>query len=100
MESLRLAAVAGLLLLVGAAYLTLLGAAAMAWLLPRRWLPFAAVAAPLLGWAALVAIAYPLNCALPFEWVAWLLGAAAVGLVVSQVARGRARLKQVWGRRE
>ena len=86
-----LIASATLLFGVGAGYLFLLGAAASLVALPRRWLPLAPLAAPFLGWAALVAVGYPLNAVLPFRTVAILLGMVA-GLAVPLAAwRGHLR---------
>ncbi|MGH2368037.1 MAG: hypothetical protein ACRDI2_07550, partial [Chloroflexota bacterium] len=77
-----LAATAALLFVAGYGYLFLLGAAASIVLLPRRWQPLAVVAAPHLGWAALVAIGYPFNAALPFRVVALLLAGAALLVIL------------------
>ena len=71
-----LVATAALLFGVGAGYLYLLGTAVSVVALPRRWLPLAPLVAPFLGWAALVAVGYPLNTVLPFRLVALLLGVA------------------------
>jgi len=66
----------------GYLYLCLIGAAVAPMLLPRRWLPHWPSALPLIGWGALVAIAYPLNATVPGRWALVALGGAAVLLVV------------------
>lgn len=98
-----LAATAGLLALAGYGYLALLGAAAMALLLPRPWLRYAVVLAPHFGWAVLVAAGYPLNASLPFRVVVPLLAAAAL-LILAVAGRRHARLlravlirRSMWG---
>ena len=48
----------------------------------------------------LTAIGYPLNCALPFQVVVWLLGGVAIALVLWRVIRQPATTWQLWGRRE
>ena len=73
----------------GLAYLCLLGVALEPWLLPPAWRPYRPVAAPFLGWAVLVALAYPLNAALPGRPVLIALGsAAAIACVARLVRRG------------
>ena len=74
-----LVATALLLLVAGYAYLALLGTAVGLFALPRRWLPLAPLTVPLLGWAAVVALGYPLNTMLPFRQVTLLLGVVAAG---------------------
>lgn len=97
-----LAATALLLFVVGYGYLALLGVATSVLLMPRRWLPYAGVVAPHLGWAALVAVGYPLNAMWPFSLVAPLLGAAALTIIAAWVAgagrpaRGRSE-RAGWG---
>ena len=90
-----LLATAALLFGVGAGYLFLLGTAVSLVALPRRWLPLAPLVAPFLGWAALVAVGYPLNAVLPFRVVAVGLGVLAGLAVVLGAWRGRLR----WSRR-
>lgn len=85
----RLAATALLLYVVGYGYFALLGGATSVLLLPRRWLPYAAVVAPQLGWAALVAVGYPLNAALPFRVVAPLLGVIALLIIGAWITVGQ-----------
>ncbi|MDQ3702787.1 MAG: hypothetical protein M3442_17955, partial [Chloroflexota bacterium] len=81
-----LAATALLLYIAGYGYLALLGGATAVLLLPRRWLPYAVVVAPHFGWAALVAVGYPLNAALPFRAVAPLLGVIALVIIGGWIA--------------
>lgn len=73
----------------GLAYLSLLGAAVMPWIVHRRWLPYRTILAPYYGWATLVAIGYPLNAAIPGRWV--ILGLGALALAVCGVRRTRRR---------
>ena len=99
MTALTLLATALLMLIAGYAYLTLLGVAVSAVALPRRWLPLAPLTVPLLGWAALVALGYPLNTVLPFRQVALLLGVAGAGGVVYGALTRRPRWRLRWRRR-
>ncbi len=91
-----LLATAALLFGVGAGYLYLLGTAVSVVALPRRWLPLAPLVAPFLGWAALVAVGYPLNAVLPFRVVAVGLGVLAGLAVVLGAWRGRLRWSRLW----
>jgi hypothetical protein len=91
-------ATALLLLVAGYAYLALLGTAVGLVALPRRWLPLAPLTVPLLGWAALVALGYPLNTVLPFRLVAPLLGGGAAVVVLYAAARHRLRWRRRWWR--
>ncbi len=74
----HVAAAFALLGIGGLAYFMLIGAATARWLLPWRWRPVAPAVAPLLGWAVVTAVAYPLNAFLPARPV--LLGLGAVGI--------------------
>src|SRR5947209_5759529 len=85
--TISLAGTAALLALAGIGYLTLLGAAGAAWLLPRSWRALAPCVVPHLGWALLVALGYPLNAALPFHVVLWLLGGVAGAALLARYGR-------------
>ena len=77
---------------MGLGYLSLIGLSLEPWLLPQAWRSFRWVAAPFLGWGALVAVAYPLNAALPARWVLIAVAVAAFAAAGMRAVRARPRV--------
>ena len=75
--------------LTGYGYLCLLGAAAAPWLIPLRWRSLSPLAMPYIGWALLVAIAYPLNASVPGRYAILGLAAASVLELLRRATRQR-----------
>src|SRR5688500_3738562 len=86
-EGLSIAARLTALVGAGVVYLWLLGEALAPWLLPRAWKPFRVVATPFLGWAALVAVIYPLNAAFPARFVLISFGVVAGAAVAMRALK-------------
>ncbi|HEV2123284.1 MAG TPA: hypothetical protein VGW38_10980, partial [Chloroflexota bacterium] len=81
------AATALLLALAGYGYLALVGTATMLVILPRQYLPYRVLLAPLFGWATLVALGYPLSAVLPFRVVAPTIALASCSVIAVAALR-------------